>query len=268
MDLGTIIGMVVGITVVVLAILSGSDASIFINTPGLLIVVGGTFASTLIKFPVGAVFSAIPTGVKLAFVNEKEKPKDHIKTSLELADIARKKGLIAIEDNKIQNVFFKKGVQMCVDDRKPDYIRMVLTQDMAQSIQGHEISAKIFESIGDAAPAFGMVGTLVGLVQMLASMSDPASIGPAMAVALLTTLYGVLIANLIALPISDKLKDKNERDKRMRSLIIECVFQIQQKSNSTTMLEVLETHLPEKQRSEQGSDSYTAGKEFETRRKK
>jgi len=259
--------MVIGLTVVTLAILSGSDITIFFNVPGLLIVIGGTFAATLIKFPLTAVFVAMPVGFKAAFTNEKEEPRDYIKTALQLTKRARKTGLHVVEDNKIKNAFYKKGVQMCADGRELDYIRKVLTQDMALAIQRQEMGSKVFEAIGESAPAFGMFGTLVGLVQMLANMSDPKTIGPAMAVALLTTLYGVLFANLLALPIADKLKEKSIQDKSLRSLIIECVFQIQQKQNPMTMIEILEGHLPEKQRGKAASNSYTAGREVEGRKR-
>ncbi|MCW9035873.1 MAG: MotA/TolQ/ExbB proton channel family protein [Alphaproteobacteria bacterium] len=259
MDFGTISGMIIGVTVVTLAILAGSDITIFFNLPGLLIVLGGTFAATLIKFPINAVFVAMPVGFKAAFANEKEEPRDYIRTALQLSKLARKNGLHAVENNKIKNAFFKKGVQMCADGRDLGYIRKILTQDMALSIKRQEVGSKVFEAIGESAPAFGMFGTLVGLVQMLANMSDPKTIGPAMAVALLTTLYGVLFANLIALPIADKLMEKSAQDKGLRSLVIECVFQIQQKQNPTTMIEILEAHLPEKQRRSGANDSYTDG---------
>ena len=128
-----------------------------------------------------------------------------------------------------------------------------------ESIQREEVGARVFQAIGEAAPAFGMFGTLVGLVQMLSNMNDPSAIGPAMAIALLTTLYGVLIANLIALPIADKLEDKSARAKNLRALIIECIFQVQQMQNPTAVREILEPFLPEKRREGASSDSYTTG---------
>ena len=169
---------------------------------------------------------------------------------------ARKSGLVSLDGVKLKNHFFAQGVQLCADGRDLDYIRMILTREMARSIQQEELGAKVYAAIGEAAPAFGMFGTLVGLVQMLANMNDPTTIGPAMAVAMLTTLYGVLIANLIALPIADKLEAKSELEKTTRSLIIECVFQIQQMTNPTEMEEVLEPFLPEKRRPA-GKESYT-----------
>jgi chemotaxis protein MotA len=133
----------------------------------------------------------------------------------------------------------------------------MLTREMARSIQQEETGAKVYAAIGEAAPAFGMFGTLVGLVQMLANMEDPATIGPAMAVAMLSTLYGVLIANLIALPIADKIEGKSAIEKTTRDLIIECVFQIQQMNNPTEMEEVLEPFLGKKRRPSGGKGSDT-----------
>ncbi|MDV7341124.1 MotA/TolQ/ExbB proton channel family protein [Terasakiella sp. A23] len=265
-DFATIAGLILGVTVVVLAILTGSDVSIFFNGPGFLIVMGGTFAATLIKFPITGIFISIPIGVRAAFTVQKEKPRDYIRQAIQLVKRARKNGIQTIEKNNLKNPFFKKGVQLCADGRDLDYIRKILTQEMAMAIQREEVGGKIFRAIGDTAPAFGMFGTIVGLIQMLANMTDPSSIGPAMAVALLTTLYGVLIANLIALPIADKLESKSAEDKALRSLVIECVFQIQQMQNPTAMLEILEPHLPEKQRGAANQDSYTAGRDAKKRR--
>ncbi len=259
MDIGTLLGLIFGVTVVSLAILTGSNFSIFLNTPGFLIVVGGTFAATMIKFPLSGVFISMPIGLKAAFMNDREKPRDYITLAVKLVKKARKNGLISLEKEKIRNPFYRKGIQLCADGRDLDYIRKILTQEMAQSIQREEVGARVFSAIGEAAPAFGMFGTLVGLVQMLSNMNDPTTIGPAMAVALLTTLYGVLIANLIALPIADKLEDKSTREKTLRALIIECIFQVQQMQNPTALLEILEPYLPEKQR-EGGSNSYTGTK--------
>lgn len=261
MDFATLAGLTIGITVVSLAILTGSDFTIFVNLPGLLIVFGGTFAATMIKFPLAGFFISMPVGFKAAFTNEKDSPRDYIEQAIKLCKRARKSGLPSIERVKLNNQFFKKGVQMCADGRDLEYIRKVLTQEMALSIQREETGAKVFSAIGEAAPAFGMFGTLVGLVQMLSSMSDPSAIGPAMAVAMLTTLYGVLIANLIALPIADKLEAKSRQERALRSLIVECVFQIQQLQNPTSMREILEPHLPEKQRQSGGGDSYTGRRE-------
>lgn len=259
MDFATLAGMLTGILVVAGAIATGSGFGIFLDLPAFLIVVGGTFAATMVKFPFSGVFVAMPVGFKAAFTNDRDQPRDYIKQAIKITKIVRAKGLIAAENVKVRNPFFKKGLQLVADGRDLDYIRKVLTQDMAMQIQRDEIGAKVFMAIAEFAPAFGMVGTLVGLVQMLSQMSDPTTIGRGMAVALLTTLYGVLIANMIAIPIADKLEDKRQRETAIRSLIIECVFQIQQQQNPTAMMEILEAYLPEKQRQPGSKDSYSAG---------
>jgi chemotaxis protein MotA len=259
-DIATIAGLLIGVTVVLLAIMTGSSLVIFMDLPSILIVLGGTFAATLVKFPLRGVFVALPLGLKAAFIYQKDRPRDYIEQAIALCKRARKNGLVSLEGIKLRNPFFAKGIQMCADGRDLEYIRNILTREMAMSIQRDELSSKVFAAIGDFAPAFGMFGTLVGLVQMLSNMQDPTTIGRGMAVALLTTLYGVLIANLLAIPIADKLEAKGEEEKATRALIIECVFQIQQLQNPTSMREILEPFLPEKQRAPWQKDSYTGSR--------
>jgi chemotaxis protein MotA len=248
LDITTVLGLIIGIVVVTLAILAGSDLYIFLNLPGFLIVLGGTFAATLIKFPLSGMFIAFTVGIKAAFVNEHDNPRELIDLAIRLSKRARKSGLLSLEKIKVANTFFKKGVQLCVDGRDSEFIRKMLTKEMDMAIMRQEVGEKVFAAIGDSAPAFGMFGTLVGLVQMLSKMNDPTAIGEAMAVALLTTLYGVLIAHLIALPISEKLHAKSEQERENKLLIIEGVVQIRERQNPTVMVEILESYLPEKQR--------------------
>jgi chemotaxis protein MotA len=248
LDITTVLGLIIGIVVVTLAILTGSDLWIFLNLPGFLIVIGGTFAATLIKFPLSGMFVAFTVGIKAAFVNEHDNPRELIDLSIRLTKRARKSGLLSLEKIKVANSFFKKGIQLCVDGRDAEFIRKMLTKEMDMAIMRQEVGEKVFAAIGDSAPAFGMFGTLVGLVQMLSTMSDPTSIGRAMAVALLTTLYGVLIAHLIALPISEKLRAKSLLERENRLLIIEGIVQIHDRQNPTVLVELLEAYLPEKQR--------------------
>jgi chemotaxis protein MotA len=248
MDIATLLGLVFGVGVVTMAVLSGSDLWLFLNLPGFLIVVGGTFAATLIKFPLRDVFVAFRTGIKAAFVTDKETPRQLIDVALDLAKKVRKGGLLALEEVALPNPFFQKGVQLCVDGHNIDVVNDALTAEMDLTIQRHAEGAKIFRGIGDSAPAFGMIGTLVGLVQMLSNMEDPKTIGPAMAIALLTTLYGALIANLIALPIADKLETKVEQERVSKSLILESILQIHSGQNPSVLEELLEAYLPENQR--------------------
>ncbi len=254
MDIATLLGLIIGVSVVTLAIMTGSELSIFLNLPGFLIVIGGTFAATLMKFPISGVFVAFFVGIKAAFVHEHESPREIVDLTMRLIKRARKVGLLGLEKVRVKNSFFRKGVELCVDGRDVDVIRKMMTREMELAIQRQEVGEKVFRAIGESAPAFGMVGTLVGLVQMLSSMSDPTSIGRAMAVALLTTLYGVLIAQLIALPISDKLEAKNEIERGNRVLIIEAIVQIHDRNNPTAVLDILEAYLPEKQRNRRADD--------------
>lgn len=257
-DFATLIGSMVGIAVVVISILYHSSFSIYLDLPGFAIVAGGTLAATLLKFPLMGVFRALPLGLKTAFTNDNNEPRALIDQAVKLSIQARKTGLHTLEKFHLHNDFFNKGVQLCADGRDLDYIRNVLTREMATSIQQSEMSSRVFATIGEYAPAFGMFGTLVGMVQMLSNMTDPAKIGQGMAVALLATLYGVIIANLMALPIADKLDAKAEQEVLMRSLIIECVCHIHEMANPTTMHEMLEPFLPERDRAHRREDSYTA----------
>lgn len=254
MDFATLIGLFVGIGVVVAAILVGSDFWIFLNLPGFLIVVGGTLAATFIKFPLHSVFVAFKLGAKSALKNVHVDPRGLIDTSLELAEIARKNGLLALESVEVENQFFQRGIKLCVDGHPLEVVRNALMRDMELSIHRNEEGARIFKAIGESAPAFGMIGTLVGLVQMLSSMDDPQSIGPAMAVALLTTLYGAIIANLAALPIADKLENKMEEENLTKELILEAVTQIHARQSPMILADILEGFLPESQRSRANED--------------
>ncbi len=248
MDLATLLGLVIGILVVGLAVMSGSELWIFLNLPGFLIVIGGTFAATLIKFSISSVFTAFKLGIRSAFISAYENPRALIDTSIDLAGRARKEGMLALEQIEVNNQFYKRGIRLCIDGHALEVVRKALTSEMELSIQRHEEGGKIFRGIGESAPAMGMIGTLVGLVQMLSSLEDPATIGPAMAVALLTTLYGALIANLIALPIADKLESKTEEERITKELILEAVTQIHGRQSPMVLADILEAYLPEGQR--------------------
>jgi chemotaxis protein MotA len=253
-DITTVVGLITGIVVVTLAIMTGSDLGIFINVPGILIVIGGTFAATLIKFPLVTVWTAFTVGLRAVFVSETDDPRKLIEQAIKLTRHARKRGLVGLENIKVSNSFFKKGIQLCSDNHEIDFIRTMLTKEMDMAIQRQEISSRVFMAIGDSAPAFGMFGTLVGLVQMLSQMNDPTKIGQGMAVALLTTLYGVLIAHLAALPIADKLLAKTEQERGNRMLIMESIVQIYNKQNPSFLVEILESYLPEKLRRGESPD--------------
>lgn len=244
MDMSTWLGLVVGIFIIILAVMSGSDMDIFINLPGFMIVAGGTLSATLIKFPLKDCFRSFFLALRTAFGAHDVDARTLIQDAKRLSQVVRKNGVIALEDETVKNRFFQKGLLLCADGRDDDYIRKLLSQEMNLSIERHEVGERIFRAIGDAAPAFGLIGTLVGLVQLLSNMDDPNRIGPAMAIALLTTLYGALIANLFAYPIADKLSHRNQNDRLTSSLIIESMVGIKNGENPNSMEDMLETYLP------------------------
>lgn len=247
MDLATLIGLVGALGVIVGAIVVGGDIGLFVNVPSIIIVIGGTVMASLIKFPLGSFLGAFKVAMK-AFLHKTDAPEVLIGEALELAAAARKSGLLALENMEIRNEFLEKGIQLCVDGHDPEFVKKMLGKDINQAIERHEIGQNIFKAIGDVAPAMGMIGTLIGLVQMLSSMDDPKSIGPAMAVALLTTLYGAVIANAFALPISDKLAFRSAEERCNKSLILETIGGIQEGLNPRVLEALLKTYLPEHKR--------------------
>ncbi len=243
MDLATLIGLIGGFGVILGAIITGGSMGLFLNIPSLLIVGGGTFAATLMRFPLKTCFGAAKVALK-AFRFKSESPTQIIKQAVELAGVVRREGLLALENQKVDNEFFAKGLRLCVDGLEPEFVRKVLSEDMEKTIDRHEVGQNIFKAVGDAAPAMGMIGTLIGLVQMLATMDNPKAIGPAMAVALLTTLYGAVIANVFALPIADKLSVRTTEESLNKALVIESVSAIQEGRNPRVMEELLMSYLP------------------------
>jgi chemotaxis protein MotA len=243
MDLATLVGLLGAFGIIIAAIVVGGSAIIFVNPPSLLIVVGGTLFAVLMKFPMGHFFSAFKVAAK-AFFNKPEDAVKLIEEGVELANIARKEGVLGLEGRDIDNEFLQRGIQLSVDGHEPEFVRAMLGKDINLTIDRHERGQAIFKAIGDVAPAMGMIGTLIGLVQMLSAMDDPKAIGPAMAVALLTTLYGAVIANAFALPIADKLAHRSQEERLNKALILETINAIQEGLNPRVMEELLKTYLP------------------------
>ncbi len=248
MDLATVIGLVVGSLLILGSIMLGGSLGIFINIPSVLVVVGGTISTAFIRFGMGDVINSSKVAMNV-FITKQSNPQQVIQEIVNLANIARKNGLIVLEQQPIEDSFLKKAIMYCVDGHEAEFIEEVLKKEVSLTVERHDVGRKVFAGMGDAAPAFGMIGTLIGLVQMLANMSDPASIGPSMAIALLTTMYGAILANLVFLPISDKLALRSQEEERIRRLIIEGVLGILKGVNPRVMEEFLETFLPPKERS-------------------
>ncbi len=247
MDIATLIGIIGAFGVVFAAIFLGGEVGTFFNPPGILIVIGGTFMATLASVTLGQFLGSFKVAMKAVFASDDD-PEEIIENAFELATIARKEGILALEDQEIDNPFLEKGIQFCVDGHPPNLVQSMLQRDINLATERHEIGQKMFTNIADVAPAMGMIGTLVGLVQMLANMDDPKKIGPAMAVALLTTLYGAIIANAFANPMANKLAMRGEKEQINKRIILEAVSGIQEGMNPKVLRQLLTTFLPENQR--------------------
>lgn len=259
MDIATIAGIVAGSTIVAIAILMGGDVGTFVNMPSVLIVVGGGFAATVIRFPLTNVFQALILGGRVAFTHKNTDPRQMIEEIAKLADVVRRNGPLGLESVEIEDDFLRKGAQLVADGHEASQIVEMLERERDLNLERLDEGQRIYKAIGDAAPAFGMIGTIVGLVQMLNAMDDPSTIGPAMAVALLTTLYGAVIANLIALPLADKLATKSKIVEVNQTLAIDGVIQLSQGKNPALIREMLVAYLPEKQRAQMLAAEVAAG---------
>ncbi len=247
MDLATLIGLVGGFGVVLWAMVLGGSLTMFVDVPSILITVVGAIFISMVKFNMGQFFAAVKIALK-AFMFKTEKPEDLIVKAVELADAARKGGFLALEAAEIPNTFMKKGIDMLVDGHDAEVVRSVLEKDIELTVERHTSGAKVFRVVGDLGPAMGMIGTLVGLVAMLSNMDDPKSIGPAMAVALLTTLYGAIMANMLVIPIADKLELRSNEEALNRALILDAILGIQDGQNPRVIEAMLKNYLAESKR--------------------
>ncbi|MEM6511606.1 MAG: flagellar motor protein PomA [Pseudomonadota bacterium] len=247
MDLATLIGLIGAFGIVLTSIILGGSASTFVNTPSLLVVLGGTVMVVMMKFSIGKFAGAAKVAIK-AFLHKPVKAESLIENAVELAKTARQGGLLALEDAEVVDDFMKSGLGLLIDGHPADTVKVMLQKDLNQTVQRHQDGQQIFKAIGDVGPAMGMIGTLIGLVQMLANMDDPKQIGPAMAVALLTTLYGAILANMFALPIADKLTLRSAEEHTNKSLIIDALLSIQSGQNPRIIESMLESYLPKSQR--------------------
>ncbi len=257
MDLATVLGLISGTIFILVAIVLGGSAAIFINIPSLLIVIGGTVATTFIKFKMGDVLGSIGVAMK-AFLVKMETPQSIIDEMVAFTRIAKKEGLIALEKEAPKDLFSAKALRYLSDGYDEGLIEDMLHKDIRLTVQRHELGQSVFKSMGDSAPAWGMIGTLIGLVQMLASMDDPASIGPSMAVALLTTLYGAVIANFICLPIAEKLSLRSGQEKLNKSIIVEGAISINRGISPMVLEESLKIFLSPKERDKNAGDKEEA----------
>lgn len=249
MDIATIVGFVGAFGFIMLAIMQGAGLPAYIDPGSLMIVVGGSIMVVMLRCSLEEFLNAIKVAGK-TFKNPLEKPQALITQLGEYATIARKDGMIALEGQEISNPFLSKAIGMLVDGSEADLIKKTLEKDIELMKLRHKQGAGIFSAWGEIAPAMGMIGTLIGLVAMLGNMSDPKSIGPAMSIALLTTLYGAILANVICIPISQKLTNQSELEAANAELIIEGALFIQSGGNPRVLTDYLASFVPPKFRAE------------------
>ena len=243
MDIASFIGIISGMVLVVAAIFIGGEARSFINIPGLMIVVGGTAAATLITFPFRDVVSAFRSAYHV-FSIPKLDPNLVVHNMVELCNLSRRKGLIELSKIKTSSAFLKKAATLISDGATEDQIRRTLEIEISTLKIRHFVVQDVFKKMGTYAPAFGMLGTLIGLVQMLANLQDPETIGPAMAVAILTTFYGSFLSSLFFLPIAGKLKARTMADIMNLEIMFEGAVSILENNNPLMVYEKLSSYIP------------------------
>ena len=249
MDFATLLGILSSVGFVSFAVFSREGAEIFWNPQGLFIVLGGSAGIVMIKFSFKQWLGAFAAAGS-AFRSSTDNPDELIAQMVELSGIARKDGMLALENVEIEYGFLRQGVRMLIDGSSREVVSEVLYKDRQQFLDRQTWGTKVWSAWGEVAPAMGMVGTLIGLVQMLVDLSDPKAIGPAMAVALLTTLYGSLIANVIAIPLCDKLTLRKANEGRLMAMCIDGVLGIQGGQNPRILESMLKTYVDPKKRAE------------------
>jgi len=252
MDIMTTVGLLSGLAVIAAMVLMGGDLHMFISEHAMIIIFGGTIAATMIRYPLGVMLHGLPLGLKFAFTMSRLSARDLVDELARIAEIARKQGPVGLEKVETDEPFLAKGIRYVADGYDLEFIRDNMERDRDNFLMHLNEGSKIYRAMGDCAPAFGMIGTLIGMVQMFSNMSDPSKLGPFMATALLATLYGALVANLLCLPIADKLHGKLLDEETNRTLIIDGILMIRDSKSPALVREMLLAYLPEKHRHAEG----------------
>ncbi|HHZ13088.1 MAG: motility protein A [Caldicoprobacterales bacterium] len=249
MDVSTLAGIVVGIAFIIVGIIINGTLQSFYDLASIMIVLGGTLAATMVSYPFKRLVGFTRVVKKLFFSSE-DKPQDIIVRIIELANIARKEGLLALEEAAYgtDDPFLQKGILLIVDGTDPELVRNILETELDFLEERHQEGQGIFETMASLAPAFGMIGTLIGLINMLRKLDDPSSLGPSMSVALVTTFYGSMLANLFFTPMAIKLKYKSSQEILLKEIMLEGMLSIQAGENPRIIEEKLKAFLPPKDR--------------------
>lgn len=251
MDIATAAGLIAGVaTIVGIILIDGGNFGAYFDKHAVIIIFGGATAATMVRFSFSSMIHGLPMGLRYAFQMRAMEPRILIDEITRVAEVVRKSGPIALENIKVDDPFLAQGIRYIADGYDKDFIRDTLERERDNFLMRLEEGSKIYRAIGDCAPAWGMIGTILGMVTMFANMEDPSKLGPAMATALLATLYGAIIANMVTLPIADKLHLKLEEEEVSRSLIIDGILQIRDAKSPTLVREMLLAYLPDHHRHE------------------
>lgn len=243
MDIATVIGLVLAMGAIIGAIAVGGDVTVFIDIPSVIVVGFGVLGGTFIKWPIEVVKNLAQYVMK-AFFSTTPDPVDTINQIAELAEKARKESIFALENVEVEDRFLKKAMTLAADNRPPEVISSILQMEIDALEERHKIGISVLDGIGADGPAYGMIGTLIGLVQMLQNLSDPSAIGPAMAVALLTTFYGAIIANSFALPMKNKLDYRSKKEVSKMNMIVAGTLGIVAGENPRLIKDKLKSFVP------------------------
>jgi len=244
-DIGTIVGFFAGIALIVTAILRGAHPAVFLNLTGAFIVLGGTIATTFIAYSSQKVFSLVPV-IFNAFKPDVHQPADYIDQILILAEKYRSGGIKTLESQEelLDDFYLKESISMIVDGMAIQEINETLDMEIRSLKERHQLGQNILKFMGSQAPIFGMAGTLIGLIQMLITMSDPTDVGPALSVALITTFYGIMLANLIIYPLEGKLATRTENEVRLIKAIRIGIIGIHKKHSPNRIQQKMNALLP------------------------
>ena len=262
MDLATILGLVIGMVLVIISICLG-DAGIaslkgFLDAPSVLITLGGSFCAVLASNSLSEFIDGLKS-IKLVFKVYAEDTGEMIRRIIDLSNVARKEGLLSLEEAAadIDDAFLKKGILLIVDGTDPELVRAIMETELMSLEERHKSKAAFWDSLGAMGPAWGMIGTLIGLINMLGNLSDPGSLGPAMSVALLTTMYGSMLANWLCAPVANKMKSNSGKEVMVKQIMIEGLLSIQAGENPRVIEEKLKSFVAPRDRdiADEGGDS-------------
>jgi chemotaxis protein MotA len=248
-DIATVIGLLAAFGLTVWGIVLGGSLSQFWDAPAVAIVLGGTGGALLVSYPLRKLMGLLPI-LRKAFFAAPEEPGEVIAKMVRYAERARREGMLALEEESEDETdeFLRKGLRLAVDGTDPQLLEKILETDIAQIEARHKVGRSILDSGGTFAPAFGMIGTLIGLINMLAALEDPSSIGAGMATALITTFYGALLANAVFLPLAGKLEVRSGEEILVKEMVIDGIMAIQSGDSPRIVEEKLKSFLSPAQR--------------------